>query len=252
MKRFSNIVLVLFLLFSIVAYSQDTKTTDTKTESKAEKKSGADFEGVVVYEISFPNLQIDERAKALMPKEMKLYIKGHQQRLEMAQTTNVKSVTISDSKTQTSTILMDMMDKKLAMKVTKEEVEKELAKSKMPQIVYVEGTKNIAGYSCKKAEIVYEDGKKSTVYYTENIQMGNFSVDWSYQLPQLKGFPLEFEMDQKGTKMRMTAVKVAKELIPITLFMVPEGYQEITREQLQGAFSGEKDEHKPNSTTPKH
>lgn len=238
MKKLSNFILVLCaIMLSANVYSQDEQKTEA-TEVSPSKSGKLDFEGVVVFEISFPNLQLDERAKALMPKEMKLYIKGNQQRLEMQQTTSVKSVTITDSKTQNSTMLMDIMDKKMAVKVTKEDVEKELAKSKTPQIVYLEGTKTIAGYNCKKAEIVYEGGGKSTVYYTEDIHMDNASVNFTYNMPQLNGFPLEFEMDQKGTKMKMTAVKVSKELVPITLFMVPEGYKEVSRDELQKSFGG--------------
>ncbi len=241
MKKIFSVLMLFVITFHCQLHAQDS-TTKEKSETSVSKKSNSDFEGVIVYEISFPNLQLDERTKALMPKEMKLYIKGNQQRLEMAQTTSVKSVTITDSQTQTSTILMDMMGKKLAMKVGKEDVEKELAKTKMPKIEYGDATKMIAGYACKKADMIYEDGKKSTIYFTDQIQMENYNVNWNYQLPQLKGFPLEFEMDQKGTKMKMSAVKVSKELVPITLFMVPEGYQEVTREQLQGAFGGDHDD----------
>jgi GLPGLI family protein len=233
MRTLIKIVILFCFISTVNVYSQESKSSD---QTETTSKSGAGFEGVITYEISFPGLQIDERAKALMPKEMKLFLKEHQQRLEMSQTTNVKSVTISDSKNQSSVILMDMMDKKLAMRVSKEEVEKELAKTKMPQIVYSNESKIIAGYKCKKAELVTEDGKKSVIYYTEDLQMNNFSASWNYQMPQLKGFPLEFEMEQNGTKMKMTATRVSKELIPITLFMIPEGYQEVTREQLQGAF----------------
>lgn len=238
-KPFKLMLVLCSIMLSANAYSQEEKKVET-TEVASSKKNKLDFEGVIVYGISFPTLpaQMDERAKALLPKEMKLYIKGNQQRLEMQQTTSVKSVTITDSKTQNSTMLMDIMDKKLAVKVTKEDIEKELAKSKAPQIVYLEGTKTIAGYSCKKAELVYEGGEKSTVYYTEDIDMDNASVNFTYNIPTLKGFPLEFEMDQKGVKMRMTAIKVSKELVPITLFMVPEGYKEVARDELQKSLGG--------------
>lgn len=235
MEKIAFTLLLLFLTCSSPIFSQDT--TDSKKEGTISVSKGGDFEGVIVYEISFPGLNLDERTKALMPKEMKLYLKGDQQRLEMQQTTGVKSVTISDSKAQTSTILMDIMEKKMAMKVTKEDMEKELAKVKAPQIVYSDVTKTIAGYTCKKAELVQEDGKKSTIFYTEDIKMDPMSTaSWNYQMPQLKGFPLEFEMDQKGTKMKMTAIKVSKELVPLNLFAIPEGYQEITRDQLQNSL----------------
>src|SRR5687767_3903678 len=78
-------------------------------------QKGKPFEGKIVYEISFPGLELDANNAAMLPKEMTMYIKNGKVRNEMSMGMGMTTSTISDSKTKTAITLMDMMGSKYAI-----------------------------------------------------------------------------------------------------------------------------------------
>jgi GLPGLI family protein len=114
------------------------------------------------------------------------------------------------------------------------DIKKEEAKNPEPTIKYLDETKTIAGYKCKKAEIVMKtkDGKEETVnvYYTEEIP----TTDVKSIYKGLKGFPMEYVMNQGGIKMTFAAKTVSREPVADSKFEIPkEGYTETTMEDFQ-------------------
>ena len=102
---------------------------------------------------------------------------------------------------------------------------------------YTDETKEVAGYKCKKAEVTIKtkEGKEETlnVFYTEEIPTSDVKSVYK----GLKGFPLEYVINQKGMKMQFTATKVSKESIADTKFEISkDGYTETTMEELQKAM----------------
>lgn len=67
-----------------------------------------------------------------------------------------------------------------------------------------------------------------TVYYTDEFS----NPGWG-EYQSLKGLPLEYEMMDKGIRMRMTAKKISEEPIDATYFNVPDGYTEMNTSDLQ-------------------
>jgi hypothetical protein len=47
---------------------------------------------------------------------------------------------------------------------------------------------------------------------------------------------LEFEMDQDGLKMHFVAVNIDKKKVSDDLFQIPEGYEEMTKEEMESRF----------------
>lgn len=95
------------------------------------------------------------------------------------------------------------------------------------------GTKEIAGYNCKKATGKLKDGSTFTVYYAPNLIPEN--TDYSERFAGLKGLPLEFTMTtKKDMKMTMTATKVSIAPQPAAMFNTPNsGYRLLTYDELQ-------------------
>ena len=126
---------------------------------------------------------------------------------------------------------MDMMGQKMVMKIGDEE--KEIQQD--PKITYMEQIKEIAGYKCKKAQVIIGENEPITVYYTEEIP-----VAITGQIKGLKGYPLEYETSQNGLKAVFTAKNVKRELVADSLFVVPPDYKEVTKEEIQKMFGGGK------------
>jgi GLPGLI family protein len=94
-------------------------------------------------------------------------------------------------------------------------------------IKYVKGSKKIAGYKCKKAEMSFL-GQSATIFYTEKLRPA--------ALPQgfgnLKGFPLEIQLNLMGMQINFAAKEVKKGGVAPTEFEKPSGYEEITMEEF--------------------
>ena len=196
--------------------------------------TGTDFEGKIVFDIDFNSPNMPDEAKAMMAgSELTIYIKGSKTRSDIEMPMQ-NSTTISDSKTKTSVRLVEAGGNKYKIKN-----EEPAADKKTPDatIKYLDETKEIAGYKCKKAEITFKDkaGESHTtaVYYTEEISNQMGSDNRSSQFKDLKGMPLEYEIYNERGSMKMTATSVSKEKVPDSKFEIPSGYKEPTLEEMQ-------------------
>lgn len=193
------------------------------------------FEGTITFGLEYQDLPAEMAAmEAMLPDEMTIQIKGDKTRLEQSLGMGMSQVTITDLKKGSGTLLMDMMGKKMAVEMSKEEL-KEMDKkgTKKPEFKYVDGTKSIAGYDCKKAMVVLEGAGEMEVYYTEDLPSGA-----NKQFEGLKGFPLEYTIDSGQFKMKMTAKSVKKESLGADLFEIPDGFDKMTFEEFKASMGG--------------
>ncbi|WP_123776018.1 hypothetical protein [Brumimicrobium aurantiacum] len=143
--------------------------------------------------------------------------------------------TISEIDYDTSLVLMDGMMGKIAMKVTDEDMsDDQRAAFENVDVELVDETKEIMGYTCKKAYVTTEDENESVVWYTEEIlpvyRKGQFLSE------EIPGLPLEMEAKNGKMNMRMVAykfkskIKNEKEIFSLE---VPEGFKIYTPEELK-------------------
>ena len=205
------------------------------TNLSAQKKAA--FEGTVTYSISFEGSGLPPEALTMLNgAEAVSYIKGDKRRTDMNMAIQSTSSLI-DEKTKEVVTLMDVMGQKYLIRLKPEDLKKEQAQDPDLSIKYVDGTKDIAGYSCKKAEITIKgkDGKEETVtiYYTEEIPTSDIKSVYK----GLKGYPMEYQITQSGIKMTFTAKSVSKDPVPDSKFEIPkDGYKEMTMEEFQKAM----------------
>jgi GLPGLI family protein len=219
---------IIFILVSVLAIS------NASAQKKA--KNNSDFEGKIVYDLSFPGLEIDASQAAMLPKESVVYIKQGKSRTEMSMGMGMSTTVLSDSKSKTATLLYDMMGNKMAMKTTEEDKKKEKEQPE-PTVTLSDETKDIAGYKCKKAEVKLNDAENTSmiVYYSPEI--GGKDLNW-HQGPMkvVDGVPMEYEMKQQGLTMRFSAKSVSKENVDDVKFTVPADYKPTTQEEMKQMF----------------
>ncbi|MCK9618265.1 MAG: hypothetical protein M0R21_10575 [Lentimicrobiaceae bacterium] len=205
------------------------------------QKGDKTFKGIITYEISYPESNYDAATLAQLPKIVKTTIGETQTKVEM-NTGMYSQTTFTNSEAMTVQTLMDVMGQKFLIKQTKEEIEKEIAKNPNPKIEVGNETKEIAGYTCKKATITTIDpeqgDKEITIiaYFTEELR--NDKANFEGHFRGLTGMPLSYLLEMGGMKMQFTATTVKQQKISDKDFAIPEGYQEITQEQLREMFGG--------------
>ena len=178
--------------------------------------SGQDFEGSIKYKMSYSNLP--KEMKDMMPEEVPesvLKIKGSKTKMEVSMM-GFNNVTIFDGDAKTNTTYMDGMGQKIKSTIPIEDEEK-------IEIKLVEGeTKRIAGYLCNKAIIKQADTPDLEVFYAKDLKSETL-MSLNPAFKDLKGLPLEYQINEQGMTIMVTATEVVKKSLDNSEFDPPAG-----------------------------
>lgn len=202
-------------------------------------------EGFVLYDMKIEGLP-PEQAAMVGDMENKVTFKNGKVLTEMTSMMFTNQTVIDENG---MVMLMEQMGNKMAIKQTKDEMEKEAAKQKDkqadPKIEYINETKTIAGYECKKAiiTIVGKDKKeeKMEVWYSEKFANPNKEGRGKGQgfMKGLKGMPFEYAGGQGGMKFKMTAKEVSVDPVSDGKFnLSTDGYKLMTMDELKALQGG--------------
>jgi GLPGLI family protein len=205
------------------------------TSCHNDSSSASNFEGVISYQIKAGAGVPAEISSMFQTMEMKTFVKGSLTRSEEAIAGN-KNVVIADSKKPDDPImLISMMGHNYAVK--RNDSLKKIAESNAPKIEYIDSssaTKQIAGYTCKKAKISISmpnngGSMTSDLYYAPDLPY----ADPQGQFKGLKGMPMEYSINMSGLNITISAKLVEKKPLADSLFTVPSGYKEMDINQMQ-------------------
>lgn len=202
-------------------------------------------EGYVLYDMKLEGLP-PEQAAMMGDMETKVSFKNGKALTEMTSMMFTNQTLVDEAG---MVMLMEQMGNKIAVKQTKEEMEKAVAKEKDkpadPKIEYTTETKTIAGYECKKAivTVVGKDKKEEKVdlWYCEKFDNPNKEGKGRGQsiMKGLKGMPFEYSGGNGGMKFKMVAKEVSIEPIADTKFnLSTEGYKIMTMDELKSMQGG--------------
>jgi GLPGLI family protein len=193
-------------------------------------------EGHVKYDItmSSDNPEMEMAVQMMQGSTLELFFSDQKTRSEMSMGSMMKMVTLTDSKTEEMLMLMSGMMGNSAIKSTFAEIEEESGETPEVEVELLEETKTIEGYLCKKALVTDSEGNEMIFWVTEEIQVNKQGQ--SYLNEKVPGFPLEFEINQGGLLMSLlvtTFEKKIKDSKAIFDMSIPEGYKEMTMEELK-------------------
>ncbi len=195
-------------------------------------------EGHVTYkiDISTENPDMEMVVGMMQGSTLDIYFKEKVTRAEMKMGSMMNMTTISDEKSGKILMLMSGMIGKKAISTSAEELEGDAAKEKPKyDVELVDETKEIAGYKCKKAILTDEEGNETVFWYTEEIEVSKKGQ--SYLNENVPGYPMQYEINNGGLVMGMTVTNISKELskndLKLFEMKIPEGYTEMTMEELQ-------------------
>lgn len=195
-------------------------------------------EGKLIYEISYPDMELDANMAAMLPTESIVYFNEEFSRTETAMGMGMSSASIVNSKTGSVTTLMDMMGTKSAIIMTDEQAKDAFKKREASpfKVEITNETKEIAGYTCKKA--ILKDASTQTsfeVYFTDKVNSyAQMMTEWK----DLKGCPMQFTIEQGGMKFQMVAKSVSAETVTADRFKIPSDYKVVTQEEMMKMLGG--------------
>ena len=193
-------------------------------------------EGHLKYKIDFStsNAEMEPMLSMMQGSTLELFFKEEDTRTEMNMGAIMNISTITNAKTENYLMLMSGMMGNKAVKASLSELEKANPEKPEFEVVFIDETKTIEGYLCKKAVMTDENGLDAVFWYTEDIIVNKSGQH--YLSEEIPGFPLEFEINQGEMKMHLVATlfekSIGKKSKEIFSMDVPEGYELIPIEQL--------------------
>lgn len=155
-----------------------------------------------------------------------VYVKGSHSRSDL-KTTLGSSVRFFDSRAGNGVVLREFGSQKILIRLNKQNWIENNKRYQGISFTRTPEKKQIAGYTCTKANALLKDGTSFTVYFTEEVMLEN--KDYDAQFKDLPGIPLEFESTVGKVKVTYTATKISFDPVPIQRFDIPKsGFREMT------------------------
>jgi GLPGLI family protein len=194
-------------------------------------------EGIIEYEIDYPETESDNVMIALMPKTMEFKFKKEKVLIDFNGGMGLfKATFVSNLKDQSMLHMVKILNKKYAIFYSSDELGS--INNEMPdlEIEYLDDIKTIAGYECKRAIIkLKDDGQTSfDIYYTNDINLK--SPNWSTPYSEIGGVLMEYQLKRYDITMKFTARTVMKATIAEENFIKPDDYKIITKEEMDQLF----------------
>lgn len=170
-------------------------------------------EGHIVYDLKMESSdpEIEAQLAMVAGSTMEIFFKDDKTRIEMSIGSFQKTTTITNPDEGKSITLIDGMMGKMATESDIEEMELDKEEEGDVEVeLFDDETKEVAGYTCKKAILIDEDGNETVFWYTDEINsVKNGGAMMSDKIP---GMPLEFSVINPQVTMVMTAKEVNKKV----------------------------------------
>lgn len=208
MKKLNLLLMIVFASFDLVAQTRVVA------------------ECTINYSIQINGAQkLDKETEELLKSSTKtVFIKGNDSRVDLTSTSFLQTL-IYDKSTGNAVIMRELGANKFMTKLDSKAWKLQNVKYIGMKITYINETKSILGYECKKAILELQDGTSFTAFYA--LAIAPSVKEFEYQFKDIPGFVLEYEtFGEKGQKITYTATKINLNPVQASKFDVPiSGYR---------------------------
>jgi hypothetical protein len=194
-------------------------------------------EGIIEYKAT--PVDPNNSMAALAPTKMLVKFKDNFTEAEMTAGMGLFATSfISDPGKKRFIHLVKLINQKFALITSGDSVKKEIDADPKPIIEITSETKQVAGYTCKRAKISYADKSIPCfdVWYTTELNIQN--PNWSNPFHDIEGTLMEYQLKRYGLELRFTCTSVSKSSIDESIFELPADYKIITRKEMDKKFEG--------------
>lgn len=193
-------------------------------------------EGSILYDITINNkTDKPQNAEVLDGATNAVFIKGGKVRSEIVSSLGTQSTIIDQTAGKKNvTILNEFGAQKFMINLTASDWAELNKKQENVTFTYdPSATRNIQGYTVKKAIGTFPDGASFTVWYTPEITVEN--KDFQYANRSLPGLALEYEANFGDLKVVHTVSKLSFAPVPAAKFELPKtGFRVMTYQESKG------------------
>jgi len=195
--------------------------------------SEGESEGIISYNVTYPDMDKSNFMFDFMPKKMELIFKDNKYITNLSAGMGLfKTSFLVDKNENEFSQLVKLVDKKYILSLKDEKVEESLSRLPTFKIEHTGKKKNILNYNCKKAIITVNDNSNDTfsVFYTDQINLE--TPNWCNQFKEIDGVMLEYQYEKYGICMRFTAQSIEFTKINNSEFEIDEKYIPLSEEDI--------------------
>ncbi len=189
-------------------------------------------EGSIEYKVSYLNSEENDLV-SLMPEKMLCHFKDNKVALDLSGGMGLFRTTfIFDNDKKTFLQLVKILQSKYAATIHQDSITYLLNEFPKLKINIKPEFKEIAGYKCKRAEVIFENPTFPSfdIYYTDDINIKN--PNWCSPFKEISGVLMEYRMKKYNMEMQITAVSVSNENVEEEIFELPEDHKKISLKDL--------------------
>ena len=176
--------------------------------------------GHLIYHIEYSDTVTGTPVNTMMPGEWNLYFNQEKLKNEIKAGFNLFSISfISNSPLDSCFVLFSFMEKDMYFPISSKDYLFIFDKNSKVTVTYDPSEKKeIAGFSCKAANVAFEGREPFKVYYTEEIKI--IEPNRHTPLNMIPGVLMDFPYEYQGVRMRLTAKEYLNEKPPNRTFTI--------------------------------
>lgn len=194
-------------------------------------------EGVIKYDITYQDQANSTLGNALLPSEMELFFRKDliMNRFQGAMEMYGFSY-ITDWENNANSLLFQIKSSKYLYQTPASQVPLGLEGMGAIEVQELEGTKQIAGYDCKKAKLIFNNGQKPVkIYYSDKIQFDEPNLNNLFG--KIDGVLFEYRFKINSLDMTFCASEVRKKNLPNDFFQPPPDAEKVNKRIMQNLLS---------------
>lgn len=181
-------------------------------------------EGVVVYEVSYPEISEDHLLKPFLPTRMELSVRKNKMRFETKAGIGLfQTGYILDNRSRELDAFLKLINVKYASKYNEEAVINSLLQEPAITVDMTGETASMMGLNCKVSTLSFKGLKDQRLCYTEDLSIPG--LNWHTAYADIPGLLLEYDLFKGGVHMHLKVLEIRRESVPSKAFELGDDYQ---------------------------
>ena len=190
-------------------------------------------EGVIEYDVTYPELEDDNHMLEMLPDEMIMTFKEDKFKSELKTGAGIVEMTIiADEGERKLYNLVKLFSDRFVLEL--DEAGAHDFTNVIPpfQLKLLDGKDTIANALCKRILIDFGQAKSESYIFAFTDEIALKSPNWCTPYQDIEGVLLDYRVDNYGMNMRLRAKKIIPKEISDEVFEVDERYKSLTKKEF--------------------
>lgn len=190
-------------------------------------------EGIIEYEVTYPELTEDNLMLEMLPDEMIMTFKEDKFKSELKTGAGIVEMSlIADGSQRKLYNMVKLFSDRYVLELDEQGTHDFVDVLPPFQMEFLDGIDTIADALCNRILIDFGQAKTESYIFAYTDEIALKSPNWCTPYRDIEGVLLDYRIDNYGMVMRLRARKIIPKDIPDEAFVVDDRYESLTREEF--------------------